>query len=236
MYKSLKTLLIAGLAASTLPAGGAVSISENFNGATINSALTAASGWDFNGSANKTDNIRNFVSTVSTDYNTADFTFTIDFTLAGGGGPGIALFGIGSAAPNANWFGTPENAFWTESRPGDFDAGDVQWSIMSGAGTGPAETTFGTAGDGSHRFRIQKTGNSITMSIDVGANGTYDGSVTQTLAQLPFLNSSNSRLFFGTQGGNATFDNLTITVVPEPGTAALTGLALAGLLRRRRTV
>ncbi len=234
MQKLLKAVLTFGIPGCVLPATAAVSISENFNGATISSSLSASSGWDFNGSANKTDDIRNYVSTVATDYLNVDFTFTIDFTLAGGGGNGIALFGIGSATPNPSWFGTPGDSFWTESRPGDFDAGDVQWSTMSGFGINPLETTFATAGDGSHRFRMVKTGSSITMSLDVGANGTYDGSVTRTLAELPFLNSTNSRLFFGTQGGNATFDNLSITVVPEPGAALLAGLALPVLLRRRR--
>ncbi|HWB07177.1 MAG TPA: hypothetical protein VG796_29405 [Verrucomicrobiales bacterium] len=39
--------------------------------------------------------------------------------------------------------------------------------------------TFATAFDGSHRFRIAKTGDNITLSIDVGASGTFDCSVTK---------------------------------------------------------
>ncbi|HEX2749839.1 MAG TPA: PEP-CTERM sorting domain-containing protein, partial [Verrucomicrobiales bacterium] len=211
------------------------SLSENFNGATVTGALSVPAGWDFNGSANKTGGGRNFVATVDADYSTVNFVFMIDFTLAGGGGPGIAFFGIGSAAPNASWFGTPADAFWAEGRPGDFDAGDVQWSTMAGSGTNPPEVTFGTAGDGSHRLKIEKIGTNITLSIDVGANGTFDGSVTKSLtADLPFLNNTNSRLFFGTESGNATFDNLSITVVPEPGSSALSCLAALSVLRRRR--
>jgi hypothetical protein len=41
------------------------------------------------------------------------------------------------------------------------------------------EVTFATAFDGSHRFRIAKTGDNITLSIDVGAGGTFDCSVTK---------------------------------------------------------
>lgn len=235
MTKFLNALSAAGLMGCALPATAAVSISENFDGATVNSALSVPTGWDFNGSANKTGGGRNFVATVATDYLNVDFVMNIDYTLAGGGGPGIVFFGFGSAVPNGSWFGTPADAFWAESRPSDFDAGDVQWSTMAGAGINPPEVTFATAFDGSHRFRIAKTGDSITLSIDIGANGTFDGSVTRSLAaDLPFLNNTNSRLFFGTEGGNATFDNLSITVVPEPGTSVLAGLAALGLLRRRR--
>ncbi len=235
MSKLLNVLSAVALAGCALPATAAVSISENFNAATVSSALSAQAGWDFNGSANKTGGGRNFVATVDTDYLNVNFTLTIDYTLAGGGGPGIALFGIGSAVPNPSWFGTPGDAFWAESRPSDFDSGDVQWSTMAGQGTTPAENTFATASDGSHRFKIEKIGDSITMSIDIGANGTYDGSVTRNLTtDLPFLNNTNSRLFFGTESGNATFDNLTLTVVPEPGSSAMAGLAALGLLRRRR--
>jgi hypothetical protein len=232
MSKTLKALSVAGLTGCAFPAAAAVSISENFNGATVNASLSAPAGWDFNGSANKTGGGRDFVSTVATDYLNVDFVMNIDYTLAGGGGPGIVFFGIGSAVPNPSWFGTPSDSFWAESRPSDFDAGDVQWSTMAGAGINPPEVTFATASDGSHRFRIAKTGDSITLSIDIGANGTFDGSVTRSLStDLPFLNATNSRLFFGTEGGNATFDNLSITVVPEPGSGAL---AVLGLLRRRR--
>jgi hypothetical protein len=39
--------------------------------------------------------------------------------------------------------------------------------------------TFATAFHGSHRFRIAKTGDNVTLSIDVGANGTFDGGVTR---------------------------------------------------------
>lgn len=218
-----------------LPATAAVSITENFDGATVSSALSVPDGWDFNGSANKTGGGRNYVSTVDTDYLNVDFVLTVDYTLSGGGGPGIAIFGLGSAAPNPSWFGTPASSFWAESRPGDFDFGDVQWSTMDGFGNSPPEITFGNAGDGSHRFRIDKIGDNVTLSVDVGADGSYDGSVTKSLSgDLPFLNSSNSLLFFGSESGNATFDNLTITVVPEPGSSALAGLAVLGLLRHRR--
>lgn len=233
---SKPTLLsAAGMLAIAMPASAAVSITENFDGASVTSDLSVPAGWDFNGSANKTGGGRNYVSTVATDYLNVDFVMTIDYTLADGGGPGIAFFGIGSAAPNGTWFGTPADSFWAESRPSDFDTGDVQWSTMSGFGSSPPEVSFGNAGNGSHRFRIEKTGDNITMSFDAGANGSFDGSATRSLSSdLTFLNASNSRLFFGTEGGNATFDNLAITVVPEPASAGFAALAALGLMVRRR--
>ena len=48
------------------------------------------------------------------------------------------------------------------------------------------------------------------------------------------FDATNSNIFFGGEDGT-TFDNFQVTVVPEPTSALLLGLAgFAGLLRRRR--
>ena len=86
--------------------------------------------------------------------------------------------------------------------------------------------------------RIEKVGNAITFSIDANFNGNFAADMTHTFPDLtsvaPFLNSGNSRLFFGTVFPNDSFDNM--SVVPEPASAvtlAVGAILLAGSRRKR---
>jgi hypothetical protein len=85
-------------------------------------------------------------------------------------------------------------------------------------------------GEGTHRIQLKKVGDVLTMGCQVDyAGGPFvaDYSISRNIRHdLPFLNSSNSRLFFGVQGANTTFDDLSVRVVRLPKLV----LAFIGLL------
>jgi hypothetical protein len=93
---------------------------------------------------------------------------------------------------------------------------------------------------GWHRFSATFTGSSATVTLDLNADGTIDGTFFSngTPSANPFVD-----LRFGgpsnlsSAGGGALFDNITLQQVPEPSSMALCGVCLAGLAgyRRRRS-
>ena len=95
-------------------------------------------------------------------------------------------------------------------------------------------------GNGTHRAQIRKTGEVVTLSLDEDyTSGPFiaDYATSRSInTDLSFLDSTNSRLFFGTQAGNTTFDSVTVTVVPEPSTLVceFAGLLCFGFHRKRR--
>jgi hypothetical protein len=100
-------------------------------------------------------------------------------------------------------------------------------------------TLVGSAGWEWHQVEITKSGNSITWTVDSLPIVTLDATTV-------ILGGDN--IFFGHSDTNATsstdpndtallftlIDNVEVTVVPEPGTLALVGLAVPALLRLRR--
>jgi len=241
--------------------GGTLFFSENFGATTVTSNLSVPTGWTFgsdstpNGvaqnNASQYDPVsetsvtpRTYISTVATDYNTVDFVYEITLNV-GGGGRGIAFFGIGSGQPNTRFYDEPYGAFFLRQLPDAFDAGRTGWTISTPtAPASPSEHFFAATGggDGSYRAQLLKSGNDLTLGIDVDYTGgpfAADFSVTKNLlTDVSFLDAAISRLFFGTGDIATTFDDLSITTVPEPSTycMALTGIACGGysMWRRRK--
>ena len=223
----------------------ASTFSENFDSTTITSDLTAQSGWVFGsnstitGTAQNPSGTRTYVTTTATDYNTVDFTAQVQVHLNGGGGDGIGFFGFGSGTP-AGDYGEPGNSLYLRLGPNDFgpfiDAniqpGDVNSLLASPS-----------LGNGTYLVQMQKIGDNITVGVEQNyVSGAFVASpgITYTASlssDLPFLDSTNSTIFFGSQVGNATFDNFSVavTAAPEPSKALLVALGCGfALLRRRR--
>lgn len=243
--------------------GSQLFFSENFNATTVTNDLSVPTGWTFgtdstphgvaqnNASEYDPDSDsfvtpRTYIATAATNYNTVDFTYEITFVV-GGGGDGIAFFGIGSGQPNPDFYGEPYGAFFLRQFPDSFGGGATGWTISTPSDPGnPSENNFASSagGDGTYRAQLLKSGGSLTLGIDADYTGgpfAADFAVTQSLADLGFLDATNSRLFFGTASSVTTFDNLSITSpVPEIDPAgmgsvlALVGGALAMLERCRR--
>jgi hypothetical protein len=83
-----------------------------------------------------------------------------------------------------------------------------------------------TAGTGS---AFNGNGSKATVSVGATNYGTFT-LAQQTNAYLTF----SAFNYGGDQFGLGTFDDLNVSLVPEPGAALLGGLGLLGLLRRRR--
>ena len=246
---SCRTLVLTAVMVSSFGAAlqAASTFSEDFNATTITSNLTAQSGWVFGsdstitGTAQNPSGERTYITTTGTDYNTVDFTAQVQVHLNGGGGYGIGFFGFGSGTP-AGDYGEPGNSLYLRLGPNDFgpfiDA-NIQPGDVNALLADPS------LGNGTYLVQMQKIGDSITLGVEQNyASGAFVASpgLTYTASlsnDLPFLDSSNSTIFFGTQVGNATFDNfsVTVTAAPEPSRVLLVAMGCGfALLRRRRAV
>jgi hypothetical protein len=258
---SLLTLLLAFVVVGPAAQGG-LFFTDDFSSSSANSNLSVPSGWTFgtdstpNGVAQNNASEydpdseefvtpRTYISTVATNYNTIDFTYELTFSVGGGGG-GIAFFGIGSGQPNVDFYDEPYAAFFLRQWPTSAGNGQTGWTISTIADpASPSENVFADPGTGNGTYRAQllKSGDSLTLGIDVNYIGgpfAADFAITKSLlTDLGFLNATNSTLFFGTADSATTFDNLLVAApVPEPSTCvmALAGLACGGysVFRRRK--
>ncbi|MFM8891396.1 MAG: hypothetical protein ACKOTB_07195 [Planctomycetia bacterium] len=254
------SVFVAGLSAAH---GDAIFFSENFDATTVTSNLSVPAGWTsgsnstpagvaqnnapavYDPDSETYSDPRTYISTAATNYTTVDFVYEISFTVGSGGD--IAFFGIGSGQPDPLFYGEPASSFYLRQSPTSFANGLTGVTIALPGGTHNEFTLADPGpGNGTYRARMQKVGNEVTIGLNPNYTGgpfvaTY--SATRNMAtDLSFLDSTNTRLFFGTSGPLTTFDNLSITgpdPVPEIDPAGL-GSVLAvigggfGLLERRR--
>jgi hypothetical protein len=162
-------------------------------------------------------------------------------TVDGYGGSGIAFFGLGSGAPDKDFYGEPLHAVYFRHLPGDFGDGNLNASINSAPRTVDELQPIGASGSGTHRVRLTKLSDLLTFEFDVDSSGgdftrDYSKSFDLRLPTFSFLNDSNSRLFFGSsQAAGGSFSELSISAVPEPASVlGLVGLLAGGAFIRRR--
>lgn len=236
----------------TIATHAALIITEDFSGSTINPNLVAPSEFLFGpnstpvGTAQNPSGLRRYVTTTATDFNTMDFVFEITFSVNGTTPDQTPFFGMGSGLADPNFFFEPHTSIYLRQFPDAFESGQLRATISSGAQVvpnQPPEFTISPTpgpGNGTHRAQLKKIGDLVTLSMDenyAGGAFTADYSFSRNLStDLSFLNSTNSRLFFGVQSGATTFDNLSIVAVPEPSnTVILVGgiLLCAGITRYR---
>jgi len=228
------------------PAFAAEAVNETFAGPTLSPALelSSAGTFSYNGVATNTSNSRQYIRTVANDHNAFDFSLAVTFTVpTDGGGAGMAFIGFGSGTPDDGFYGEPLESLYFRSSTNNFESGFLRPSINSATGQVSELTILGYPGPGTHRALLTKAGDTISFSLDaLSFTGPFSADYSTTVSQmtsLSFLNSSNSRLFVGSESTGVTFDSfvLTTSAIPEPGTyTALAGIAALGLAawRRRR--
>jgi hypothetical protein len=181
------------------------------------------------------DNDRRYMRTAISDYNARDFRYDLTFTT---NTDGIHFIGIGSGnrrpgvqfGHNEPW----ESLFFRVHAPNA--AGGYVSVANHPASDVVVLGNLPTAG--THRSRIEKVGSAITFSIDRNYQGVFVADMSHTFPDIaavaPFLNNSNSRLFFGTVYAIDSFDDM--SVVPEPGGIMSLGVAAIALLLCRTTL
>jgi hypothetical protein len=149
---------------------------------------------------------RNYLRTVATDFHTLDFQAEVIYTMNGGGGAGGLFFGLGAAECDPAYYSEPLFAVYAIDHAQDF-ASYQGTAVRSLPASGQPHMFFswadtGTLNDGTNALRLIKAGGRLTFQMDhhydpaLGFTATYSDELS--LADLPFLNATNSRLLVGT--------------------------------------
>lgn len=226
-YRFLAVLLFTAVMPYSL-AYAAPSVNEDFSGTLSphledsDSAYTIAGGKIHKTTFISNDG-RSYIRTVATDYNTVDFIAELTFTLTAlpGGDFAIHFFGLGPGSPDPTFFNESGGVLFR------IHSSDIVGGRVDVASRAPgAGGSFGllqsigniTTSGHTHRARITKTGNQVEFAIDLDFNGTFEADISQSVnlaVVAPFLNNTNSRIYFGTASAVDVFDDLEISVIME---------------------
>jgi hypothetical protein len=243
------------MAALSLPAAAAITFTADFNDDLPNSNLTQFGTGTLDYSGGNADfpgaSSRYYLRTNDLDYATTSFVAQATVTLQNVNSYNIAFFGMGPGNNNATSGQPGGPAVWAEIGPQAFFGGYARFDETLSTNTVNVGGSFGASnggwGAGSvHCVRL--TWNAATQvatfAIDQNYTGTfvadytavYDGTISANFNSTNLgFNGTNSSIFFG--GGNGTsWDNFSVTVVPEPGAwvSLLGGCGVLLGLRRRR--
>jgi murein DD-endopeptidase MepM/ murein hydrolase activator NlpD len=208
---------IIALAASTLAIAhlghSADFFSESFSGSQIHQKLVSPGGYAF-GDASSPSGVlqrtrlgnREYITTIASDYSNVNFTFelTVHINPLGPNDRvnydafGLTFMGIGSGIPDTKFFTEPHTSAYLRTWPGS----GVYLSSSSESSAYRSEPSIGPLPSNDLiRMRISKSGDTLTFAYDMGYQGgafVADHSATRSISQhFPFLNETNSRLFFG---------------------------------------
>lgn len=118
-----------------------------------------------------------------------------------------------------------------------FGAGDPSWVAFSGIVDDSGAPIDNLPIEGWHRFTAEVTATNIDYSLDLNSDGNINATASVPIApnDLGFdIVRLGGPSDLSSPGGGASFDNISLQMVPEPASVSLIGLAAFGLARRRR--
>ena len=157
---------------------------------------------------------------MATDYNTVDFIAELTYTLSATPRTTIHFFGLGSGDPDSSYF-NESNGFYFRIHEPPIAGGLVHASARVFGSAGVFLTVPSLGGistPGTHRARLRKTGTLLAFSIDRDyAGGLFVADLGPVVIDMSLvahdLNTTNSRIYFGTESPDHTFDDLEITLL-----------------------
>ncbi|MEM8783715.1 MAG: PEP-CTERM sorting domain-containing protein [Planctomycetota bacterium] len=117
-----------------------------------------------------------------------------------------------------------------------FGSGDPSWAAFENLVDDAGEPIENTPVEGWHTFLAEISETSIELTLDLNGDGNINATASVPISPVD-LGFDIVRLGgpsdLSSAGGGANFDNVSLTLVPEPATAALLGLGGLAMLRRR---
>ena len=221
MKTKIPHLILAGLFGASVASQGAVVYTENFTPAVVPDAIGSTFPVDFNGSAdeywigpiNRVDYTGNL--TINTDEDRGRGAVVWLDASSWVGSAATIVFDVSEYTGAVN-----EDPYFQAYYANDVSAGNLaQFDVHEALGADLLTSTTGiaTMGTASAKNLITANGTDLTYSFDTG-------------------DADWIALVFYSTGDIASFDNISLSVVPEPSSTALLGLGgLALALRRRRS-
>jgi hypothetical protein len=176
---------------------------------------------------------RIYLGTDDADYGAVSFVFEAELTVPNTDNAwAIAFMGMGSTVPDADWYEEPiEHPHLIASA--DPRSNELV-SRETNVSTRVREHVGGDLSGNTHRMRMQWDSATREAIFQFDHNNDGTGIVGFTLDDTEHnLDGNPTQLLVG--GGNGiSFDNISVSIVPEPVSAMLLVLAGLGLLVRRR--
>jgi hypothetical protein len=233
-----------------------LSFTEDFSGGSMPSNLETTGNFDltdnivfgdgtakFNGQG---DNQRQYLRTTESDYFAADFVMEVTYNMSGDGWWEAAWIGMGDGTFDpGNFNGTTHPRIGVQlggtGASGGIQLFDNAWLSPTGAPAWDADTAF--TGPKTHRVRMTYTTANQNMSVEIDqdyAGGAFVTDISSVWTTSDNgdnsgqFDASNSHIFMGAAGNGSYFDDLTVTVIPEPATLGLVALLGGGMLWIRK--